>query len=158
METVSMPLPTLSEMERVLPDLTAGVREDLRLKFKTTGGKSLLDVNEAMKRHSLIVGKAFLARMREQISMDEFLGKITQQLAVFAGMRYHLLDVLSIIPAGDAEADEGRSILLEAEQELAGITENFLKEVQKLASKDEERELVWSAEGFRMVERFPFTL
>lgn len=153
----SLPLPTLSEMTNVLPVLTNGVRQDLNAKFRATHGKSLHEMNDNLKRHSLIVATAFLARLRDKITMEDFLSKITEQLAVFAGMRYHLLDIIGTLPEGDA-ADEGRGMLLDAEQELATITENFIAQLQKLASKEEGQDLVWSSTGWRMVERLTISL
>lgn len=148
-----LPLPTLDEIKNVSP-LVEGVRNDLGGCFNQEPGKSLKEINTAFTRHSLICGAAIKDRLRKNISMEEFLGKITEQMAVFAGMRLHLVDVMGLLP-DTAMTEEAGSILLVAEQEIADFTTVLFKEVQVIAAIEDE-ELVWGEKGFTMVEPFPF--
>lgn len=148
-----LPLPSIEEISAVSP-LAEAVRNDLRGAFQKDPRTGLKDINEAFTRHSVIVGGAVKDRLRENISMDEFLAKITEQFAVFAGMRLYLLDIMGLIPDTE-EAEEAGSMLLGAEQEIATFTAVAFKEVQVMAAV-EDNELVWGSNGFTMVEPFPF--
>lgn len=141
-------VPCLSDLLTVHTDKIKDVQSTLFVKFMLNRADAVQTLIANNRTQDDVLEATFRSYETRTINDDVFLGGINNHFAVTAGFRFFLLNVVEyLIQAEGPASAEGRSCLLEAEQELEAEMNKVLERV-KAAAHDQipQHLLYWEEE------------
>ncbi len=164
----SLPLPSLAELQTVMPNAIEAIRRDLNTTIKEQGMRAALEkMNDLLPLHLSCLKEAEEKMLRDGEG-HHYISSVNRNFAYLTGLRTYLTELVELCQGRQSElpedlageTDEVITLIQMAEANVAFQMKAVLKRVKSVVeTKAADWQMFWSpARGFYLDKPFPFSL